>query len=178
MIQKSVEASIIHYALELAALLKKSGDIQCQKYGITSQQWLILLHLANDPNVPFFMHRNLNQPVLASELAHFFKVSRANITNLLNVLLEKKLIRQVEDESDRRRKFLILSEEGARLVAQIEPQRTVSNMNVFSAITPAEKVVLFELLQRCVKHLSTSPLSTSWNASGINQGIESGAYNL
>ncbi|MEZ4963257.1 MAG: MarR family transcriptional regulator [Saprospiraceae bacterium] len=155
MIQKSIEASIIQYVLEFAAQVKKGGDLQCQAYGITTQQWLILLHLANDPNVPFSMKRAKDQPVLASELADFFKVSRANITNLLSVLLDKKLIRQIEDSRDRRRKFLELTAEGEKVVNALEPLRNAANERLFSQFLPEEKALFFEYLQQCVKYLST-----------------------
>lgn len=154
MIEKSTEATIIQYLLELAGLMKRGGDVQCQDQGITTQQWLILLHLANDPNMPFFNRKKNGHVVRASQLAKSFKVSRANITNLLNVLREKGLITQREDEDDRRRKFFELTEEGRSILKALEPIRKAANSRLFSSFTNDEKKQFFEYLERCFLHLS------------------------
>ncbi|MEK7253161.1 MAG: MarR family transcriptional regulator [Bacteroidota bacterium] len=156
MLQKNLEATIIQYLVEFASLLKKRGDLQCHAHGITTQQWLILLHLANDPNMPFHRKRSQIAPVLASELADFFGVSRANITNLLNVLLEKQLIIQTEDETDRRKKTLELSEKGIHVVNAMESIRHSANGRLFSTFSQMEKEVFLKMLERCVFHISNA----------------------
>jgi DNA-binding MarR family transcriptional regulator len=109
MIEKSIEESIVLNIFELANQLKKIGDEVYQKVGLTTQQWLILLHLAENPNLPFFKREKHKKALMVSELADSLNVSRANITNLINVLLEKDLIWQYEDEKDRRKKRLELT---------------------------------------------------------------------
>ena len=153
MINKNLESSLFQHLLEFADQMKRGGDSLLFEYGITSQQWLILLHLANDPNLPFFQQRNFERPVLASELAGFFNVSRANITNLINVLSEKKLIMQVSDSQDRRRKLLQLSEEGRELVQKLEPLRKAANENLFASFSPEEKELFLRLVERSVHYM-------------------------
>jgi DNA-binding MarR family transcriptional regulator len=64
------------------------------------------------------------------------------------VLLEKKLVRQLEDGQDRRRKLLELTAEGARIVAELEAQRILAGRHFLSAFSTAEKTAFLELLQR------------------------------
>ena len=154
-IEKSTEASIIQYLLQLANLLKQGGDLQCQSLGITTQQWLILLHLASDPNMPFFHGKQKNgNPVRASQLAESFNVSRANITNLLNVLQDKGLVSQREVHVDRRKKHFELTEDGKAVLERLEPVRRAGNARLFSSFTPDEKDRFVSYLQRCFQHMS------------------------
>jgi DNA-binding MarR family transcriptional regulator len=44
---------------------------------------------------------------MAKELAEAMNVSRANITNMLTVLIRKKLVAQISDKVDKRRKTFV-----------------------------------------------------------------------
>lgn len=130
--------------------MKRSGDSVLQAHGLTSQQWTILLHLASDPNLPLFQNRKKVTPVIASELAAAFMVSRANISNLLTALLEKKLIFETEDEMDRRRKIFMLTESGKKVVQEISPKRQIANQELFANFTEEEKNQFLNFIQRCM----------------------------
>ena len=130
--------------------MKRSGDSLLQAHGLTSQQWTILLHLASDPNLPLFQNRKKVTPVIASELAAAFMVSRANISNLLTALLDKKLIFETEDEMDRRRKIFMLTESGKKVVQEISPRRQIANQELFAEFTEEEKGQFLGFIQRCM----------------------------
>ena len=68
-IRKSVEESIVMAMLNLTDTMLKNGDVVCQRLGITTQQWLIMLHLAGDPNIAYVAENASTRPILASELA-------------------------------------------------------------------------------------------------------------
>jgi DNA-binding MarR family transcriptional regulator len=76
---------------------------------------------------------------MASELAESLDSSRPNVSNILNILLEKGLIEQIEDEEDRRRKRLALSARGAELVSRLQPERRSLNELLFSQLSEEEK---------------------------------------
>lgn len=59
--KKSIEESIVLRIFDLSNQLKKIGDEVYPKVGLTTQQWLILLHLANNPNLPFFKRENMKK---------------------------------------------------------------------------------------------------------------------
>ncbi len=153
MIEKSIEESIVLSIFDLANQLKKIGDEVYQKVGLTTQQWLILLHLADNPNLPFFKREKHTKDLMASELADSLNVSRANITNLINVLLEKGLIRQYEDSKDRRKKRLTLTKKGVELVNRTQPSRLGVIMYLTEGFSTDEKKTFLKFLEACMSKL-------------------------
>jgi len=149
LIEKNNNTRTIWYILEVADLLKKYGDKICAREGITTQQWLIMLYLAGDPNIPYFEREPHFKPMMASELAEAFNVSRPNITNLLNGLLKKKLINQVADDIDRRKKRLKLSKKGIKLLQGLEPGRKEFNKHLLSDLNKNEKDDFLKFLMFC-----------------------------
>ncbi|MFS4467193.1 MarR family winged helix-turn-helix transcriptional regulator [Maribacter sp. 2210JD10-5] len=154
MIEKSIEESIVLSIFDLATQLKKIGDEVYQKVGLTTQQWLILLHLADNPNLPFFKKEKHKKALMASELADSLNVSRANITNLINVLLEKNLIRQYEDEDDRRKKRLELTKDGIDLLNKTQPSRLAVIMFLTEGFNQEEKETFLRFLEACMNKIT------------------------
>jgi len=159
LIEKNDSAKTIWHILEIADLLKKYGEMITAREGITSQQWLIMLYLAGDPNIPYFEREEHLKPLMASELAEAFNVSRPNITNLLNGLIKKKLITQVEDDVDRRKKRLKLTKKGDSLLQKLEPGRKEFNENFFEGLSERERKSMLKYLAVCnqtiIDHFST-----------------------
>jgi DNA-binding MarR family transcriptional regulator len=147
MIKKNQNASLIFHVIRFSETIRKHGDVLTQQYGITTQQWLILLLLAKDPNIIYLQEHPQEKPMLAMELADAMNVSRANITNLLNVLLRKKLIMQTEDVLDKRRKRLVLTKEGEKVVDALEGPRHKSNARLFSNFSKEEKDTFIEFIR-------------------------------
>jgi len=139
MIKKNQNASLIFHIIRFSASLRKNGDSITQKYGITAQQWLILLLLSKDPNIIYLQENPQDKPMLAKELATAMDVSRANITNLLNLLLRKKLISQIADVHDKRRKRLTLTKKGKIIVIKLETERYKRNQRLFENYSKIEK---------------------------------------
>jgi DNA-binding MarR family transcriptional regulator len=145
-IEKRLEESLILRLIAVGEALKRRRDKICQELGVSAQQWLILLHLAKDPNLPLFAREKHRKPMLASEIARSLDVSRPNITKLLNVLMEKGLIEQVTDRSDHRRKRIELSEQGRRLVLSLQPMRTELNEQLFENFDREEMQTVLRFL--------------------------------
>ena len=100
MMEKNLDASILFSLLSLTSQIRLRGDLIYKFVGITTQQYMEMLHLAGDPNIPFL--KNHQREMLASELATSLKISRPGITNILKMLIEKDLVQQIEDKNDRR----------------------------------------------------------------------------
>jgi DNA-binding MarR family transcriptional regulator len=139
MIKKTQNASLIFHVIRFSETIRKHGDTMTQQFGITTQQWLILLLLAKDPNIIYLQEHPQEKPMLAKELADAMNVSRANITNLLNVLIRKKLIQQIGDSDDKRRKRLSLTKEGERIIAALEEPRHIRNQQLFRSFSKEDK---------------------------------------
>jgi DNA-binding MarR family transcriptional regulator len=147
MIKKNQNASLIFHVIRFSETIRKHGDVMTQQYGITTQQWLILLLLAKDPNIIYLQEHPQEKPMLAMELAEAMNVSRANITKLLNVLIRKKLIKQTTDGIDKRRKRLVLTAQGEKVVMELEGPRHKRNQKLFSGFSKAEKDQFIAFLQ-------------------------------
>jgi DNA-binding MarR family transcriptional regulator len=155
MIGKRVEESLVLRLITLGDRLKRRRDILSQNLGISTQQWLLMLHLAHDPNLtpPNLSDDDDREPLLASELADALNVSRPNITNMINSLLEKGLVEQVEDEFDKRRKRLTLSRQGYELLERLQPQRELLNSTLFENYTREEKEAFLRFAELCLTAL-------------------------
>lgn len=149
MITKSLDASLLFSIIDLTSQIRLRGDLIYTFAGLTTQQYVILLHLARDPNIPMVRESESGVGMYASELADSLKVSRPGVTNLVKALIQKDLVEQVEDESDRRRKLLLLTERGSRLVTGMEPIRQAANAAFLSQFTEAEKRQFMEYIERC-----------------------------
>ncbi len=152
-IEKNQESAIVSGVLRLANLLRKRGDVICQQFGVTTQQWLILLHLAKDPNLYLDNEPTDAQPIVAADLADILSVSRPNITNLINSLIEKGLVRQVENSKDRRQKYLILTTEGLNVVNSIEPFRQKANKKLLAQFSTQEKKDILTFINISISEL-------------------------
>jgi DNA-binding MarR family transcriptional regulator len=151
MIRKNINASVIFHAIKLSETWKKNGDLITKEFGITTQQWFILLLLANDPNIIYLQQNPQEKPLMAKELADALNVSRANITNLLNVLIEKDLITQTEDEIDRRRKRLKLTKKGEKVVQLLEDIRHKKNAKILSKFSKEQKEQFISFADTCLE---------------------------
>jgi DNA-binding MarR family transcriptional regulator len=151
MIKKNINASVIFHAIKLSETWKKNGDLITKEFGITTQQWFILLLLANDPNIIYLQQNPQSKPLMAKELADALNVSRANITNLLNVLIEKDLVTQTEDGIDRRRKRLKLTKKGEKVVMELETIRTKKNSKILSGFTKEQKEQFINFADMCLE---------------------------
>ena len=150
LISKNVNASVIFHAIKLSETWKKRGDAITRRHGITTQQWFILLLLANDPNIIYLQEHPQKKPLMAKELAEALNVTRANITNLLSALIRKKLVVQFEDEEDRRRKRLKLTPSGVELVVGMEADRNRYNEKLLSRFTKREKEQFIAFVKACL----------------------------
>lgn len=139
--------------IALGERLKRRRDILSQNLGISTQQWLILLHLGNDPNIEYINKRDNSKPILASDLAESLNVSRPNITNLLNVLIEKGLVDQVGEKKDKRRKHLVLTQKGVDTLELLQPQREMLNSDLFINLTETEKASFLSLVDKMMDNL-------------------------
>jgi DNA-binding MarR family transcriptional regulator len=156
MVEKCLETSVLLGIYEAGVRLVSKNVEFVNKAGLSNQQWIVMIHLAKDPNLPFFIREKHEKPMMASELADALGVTRANITNLLTTLMNKKLIKQVEDKEDRRIKRLNLTAKGEKMIADMHPERMASNKAMLKGVSKADKEQLLKLLQRITKNILES----------------------
>jgi len=151
-IQKTLEESLVFLLLNLANQMQRNGDVIADQVSLTTQQWLILLFIGGDPNIPRMEHLKNDRGFLASEIAESLGVSRPNITVLVNSLIKKGLVEQGSDPDDRRRKRLHLTAKGWQIIHKMEPVRRRFNRALFTKFEESDlnelKRLLVHLLNR------------------------------
>ncbi len=134
-IQQSLEESLVFLLLNLANQMQRNGDVIADQVSLTTQQWLILLFIGGDPNIPRMEYMRTDRGFLASEIADSLGVSRPNITVLVNSLIRKGLVHQGVDPEDRRRKRLLLTSKGWQIIQKMEPIRRRFNRALFTKLS-------------------------------------------
>ncbi len=152
-IQKTLEESLVFLLLNLANQMQRNGDIIADQVSLTTQQWLILLFIGCDPNIPRMEHLKNDRGFLASEIAESLGVSRPNITVLVNSLIKKGLVEQGSDPDDRRRKRLHLTVKGWQIIHKMEPVRRRYNRALFTRLGDDDLKELQRLLVRLMNRI-------------------------
>jgi len=152
---RTVEDSIVLTLFDIANELGKLGEDVASRAGLTTQQWLMLLQIAGDPNFAAPQDGSLpgSMGIMASEIARLRGVTRANVSILVAQLVKGGLVEQKEQPADRRRKHLVVTAAGRRALAGIEPARREANKNLFAGLTATERRQLLGLLRTCLERL-------------------------
>jgi DNA-binding MarR family transcriptional regulator len=152
---RTLEDSIVLMLFDIANELGKLGDGVSSRAGLTTQQWLMLLQIAGDPNfaMPKDSPSRNGAAVMASEIARARGVSRANVSTLVTQLMRMGLVSQTEQSDDRRRKHLAVTDAGRRALAAIESARHEANQNLLASLSPTERRQLQRALRACLERL-------------------------
>jgi DNA-binding MarR family transcriptional regulator len=152
----SVEEAIVLALFDLTNQLTKLGEELAGRVGLTTQQYLVLLHVAGDPNFTQSVHRGAPRRgggVLPSEIAAARAVSRAAVSSLVAGLLRKGYARHVEHARDRRRKGLVTTGAGLRALASLEPARRKANRALLADLGAGRRRQLLGSLRACLDRL-------------------------
>ena len=154
-ILKHIEKNLVLSIIKLADELHRFRNIISAKYGLTSQQWLILLYLTDDPNLAKSDTEKNQKTILASDLADALHTSRPNITNLINQLLKKGFVQQIKDHKDNRRKVLQVTTKGIMVLNEIEPMRDTYTNKLFDHLDAGELEKFSEIISSCLAKIRT-----------------------
>ncbi|MDQ3367774.1 MAG: MarR family transcriptional regulator [Myxococcota bacterium] len=144
-----LEESVVLALFDLANHLQRRGERLAAVAGLTTQQWLVLLQIAGDPNFPSSAHDE-DDRVLASDIARVRGVSRATISAVISALKKRGLIREDADPADRRRRYLALTRAGADAIEAIEPDRRAANQRLLRGLDQADRKRMLDYLERCL----------------------------
>jgi DNA-binding MarR family transcriptional regulator len=93
-----------------------------------------------------------NPDVTAKKLGTALGIAAPNMTVMLDRLEKRELLRRVKSEADGRAQHVILTRKGKTLAAKAEAAADEAESDLLRHFTPAEKAMLFELLQRVAAH--------------------------
>jgi DNA-binding MarR family transcriptional regulator len=131
------EAQQVLPLIEYLARVARRAYDSCQEPGCLRPRHLIALSLLRDRGA-------LSQQALGEALS----LDPSNVVGLLNELEERGLIVRQRDQADRRRHIVSLSASGASEFAASGARLTGIEDDLLAALSPAERVLLRDLLAR------------------------------
>lgn len=137
-IPQTVEESLVLALFDLVNHLQRRGEELASLAGLTTQQWLVLLQIAGDPNFPA-VARTSDAPVLASDIARVRGLSRATVSAVVSALKQRGLISEQPDPDDARRRGLVITDAGVAALERVEPARRAANQRLLVEIDPASR---------------------------------------
>jgi DNA-binding MarR family transcriptional regulator len=170
----SVEESIVLAVLDLSNQLGKLGEGLAAHACLTTQQWLVLLQVAGDPNfhAPDGRAPRAGGGVLGSEIAEARGVSRASVSTLVAQLLAKGLIRREAEAGDRRRKGLSATAKGLASLARLDASRRRANRTLLAELGAKERDVFLHSLRACLRCAAASVAGAPgpWRSMSVSGG--------
>lgn len=146
---EGLEEAVVLALFDLTNHVQRRGERLAAVAGLTTQQWLVLLQIAGDPNFPVSA-RHADDRVLASDIARVRGVSRATISAVISALETRGLIHEEPDPADRRRRYLTITRQGVAAIKAVEPSRRVANQRLLVGLDRAERKRLLDYLGRCL----------------------------
>jgi DNA-binding MarR family transcriptional regulator len=157
MIKKRKEESLLLRLILIGERLRKRRESICKNLGISTQQWLTLLHIARDPNIPFIDFDDHKKDMLPREIASTLGTSRPNVAVLINGLIEKGLISEIRDEVDKRQKRLRLTKKGTNLLDGLQVKREQLNTTLFSEFSIDEMEKMLDFVNKFITIIQNNP---------------------
>ncbi|MDA7730140.1 MarR family transcriptional regulator [Salibacteraceae bacterium] len=133
--------SVIYFLMDKTMRISKKYSLkrlQEEGFNITIDQWVILLRI----------HEEKQQTQV--ELASAVNKDTASVTRILDLLHDKKLVRRVPNESDKRKSALVLTNRGTSYVKEGKKVVTQIREEGLKGITRAD----VEITNRVLKQMA------------------------
>lgn len=121
----------------------KLSDRRLKEFDLTLQQWIPLTALWR------------SRPLSETELATYCRMSAPSVNRLIDRMEAKRLVRRLEDSSDRRRVLVDLGPRGRKLAHLVDFFSEI-NAVLTAGMTAAERKQLVSLLDRVVANVENA----------------------
>ncbi|PHC82972.1 hypothetical protein COF42_25615 [Bacillus wiedmannii] len=130
-------------------IMRSSGDILdylergLDQFEIPRAQFSLLM----------ILFRNPKDKYTASELSKKTSISRASLTNILDSLEIRQLIKRIPHKEDRRKIDIVITEEGISFIHQILPTLYSEITEIFSVVDKNDKSKMINYMVKIKKNL-------------------------
>lgn len=141
--QSTATACVVHTIRTGQALLERVQKV-CRQYGLTLSiaNVLAIIDGADEPLAPCTIQKRL-------------LVTGGAVTQMLDALEQRNLIRRVANPNDRRSVLIEITAEGQRLRRESEPELNRRDEVWMAGLEPDEQAQLVVLLDKVYAHLET-----------------------
>ena len=141
--------ALFHLLKKINGLMFRHLNDTCIKHGLTAKQFLLLRF--------FYLNQNgKKEQILQAKIQNDFHVRRSTVTSILQTLEKKGLIIRKTDESDQRKKVVIMTEQARDIIKRIDLDAQHNDRMLLSALTKDEYNTLVNLLNRLCDNLEKS----------------------
>lgn len=122
---------------------------ECAAEDVTPIQWGIMTIVTGTPGVGHV------------EIAEELGLDRSNVANVVDRLTRRGLLKQTVSKIDRRKKTILITEAGRKLMKAFEPKAKRAQRKLLEPLNAKEQQTFMESLSRLVEHnndLSRAPI--------------------
>lgn len=100
-----------------------------------------------------YINKAPKKQIYQKDIEQFLKVRRSTTTEILSTMERKKLIKRVEEQTDKRKKIITLTKEGKNKVKKFQEIITEINNNLLNDITKEQQKNLQNSLEQIRKNI-------------------------
>ena len=141
--QQSESAETVSAVLKLGNALTRNLSPLFGRSGVTTQQWMLLLTLAD-----------LEETPTLAGLARHMLVSKQNVTGMVRRLEDLGLVQKASDADDLRSTRVTLTRRGADMVQRVRPQFVQQVNALLARISQSDRQALRRALDRLLESAS------------------------
>ncbi len=120
-------------------------DVYATAYDLAVTEWRTMVVL------------NDFQPLSAKDIVSRSSMDKVNVSRAVTSLQKKKLLERHIDPTDRRRSLLRLTKKGRLVFVKLVPHVRRVEEQLLNGLTPEERQILFNLMQRVRSNAATIP---------------------
>ena len=103
-----------------------------------------------------------HQPLSQKELGQYTAIDAPKVTRAIAVLVQRKYVLRKQDQNDRRRVVLRLTEKGRAVFEDVGDIITRADQALLAALDPSERKALQSAIEKMEKQMQSGPLAGSW----------------
>lgn len=131
----SLEDHLGYWLRCLSNLVSDTFAERMEKHGVSVAQWVVLRTL--------YDHEAVSLSILADEVG----IDKSSMSRMIERLINKNLVIQLTNKSDKRAMLLDLSEKGKKIVPVLAHEADVNDAQFFSSLTADQKHHLLHQIQ-------------------------------
>lgn len=123
----------------------------CEEYGLSLTEATVVSFLHNNPGYD-----------TAADIAELRMLSKGNVSQAVEGLIRKALVRRRQDEADRRRIHLSLTEQARPVTGEMDRIWEQFSGEIFEGLSPAEREQFISINRRMMENARKAMARREW----------------
>jgi DNA-binding MarR family transcriptional regulator len=140
-VSDKTQQNIVKQIKRLYLLMNKHIERELKKHGLARSQFQVLFYT--------YQEGKLTQ----KELLEFMQVEPATLTVIIDGLEKKGLLRRSENKTDKRSKYLLLTEVGKKLREKVPSLPEIMEKKMFDSVKKSDKEATIQIVEKMIENL-------------------------